>query len=356
MGGLLVALALSVKDAEICENRRQGLDFTTTTPTRENYWRSIILFGRNVASYKFALAKSLIDLKSPDNDLITLDKLSEPFSRHLCEHIASSDKQATSSKSQFLDSCREFIAGSISEPQLHSITMQKGFNNVIDAFHVVGKGDIPVRFFIDERKESGGIRVTDDFYELFNLKESDSLADETEARWRLVETAWELNISRNLISVSANESGEDLYAFNGYRRIDITSSRDALNGYQKGTCFYCSTYVDTLQGSKFLADVDHFVPHRLKEHIPHSNLDGVWNLVLACRMCNRGADGKFDQIPIKKHLENLHRRNEYLIKSHHPLKETLIRQTGRNERDRGLFLQKVYDEAHKLMPVLWDCK
>jgi len=29
----------------------------------EDYWRAIILRGRNVASYKFALAKTLLDLK-----------------------------------------------------------------------------------------------------------------------------------------------------------------------------------------------------------------------------------------------------------------------------------------------------
>ena len=36
--------------------------FTEVQPTLENYWRSVILFGRNVASYKFALGKSLLEL------------------------------------------------------------------------------------------------------------------------------------------------------------------------------------------------------------------------------------------------------------------------------------------------------
>lgn len=34
--------------------------FTETMPILENYWRAII--GRNVASYKFALARSLLEL------------------------------------------------------------------------------------------------------------------------------------------------------------------------------------------------------------------------------------------------------------------------------------------------------
>jgi len=36
-------------------------DFIHQAPTLDNYWRSIILFGRNVASYKFALAQALLD-------------------------------------------------------------------------------------------------------------------------------------------------------------------------------------------------------------------------------------------------------------------------------------------------------
>ena len=49
----------------------------------ENYWRSIILFGNNVASYKFALAKALYDLKTSSNDLITLEQLASPFSKNI---------------------------------------------------------------------------------------------------------------------------------------------------------------------------------------------------------------------------------------------------------------------------------
>lgn len=36
-------------------------EFYEIEPSLENYWRAVILFGRNVASYKFALAKSLYD-------------------------------------------------------------------------------------------------------------------------------------------------------------------------------------------------------------------------------------------------------------------------------------------------------
>jgi 5-methylcytosine-specific restriction endonuclease McrA len=108
-------------------------------------------------------------------------------------------------------------------------------------------------------------------------------------------------------------------------RIDVTSSRDALNGYQKGKCFYCFRDISIVTGSDSLTDVDHFLPHTLLTRADTAeNLNGIWNLVLACRECNRGENGKSARVPCLKYLERLHKRNNFLIDSHHPLKETLI--------------------------------
>lgn len=62
-------------------------NFIDIQPTLENYWRSVILFGRNVASYKFALGKSLLELAQQQKEVISLQDLAIPFSRHLCEHL-----------------------------------------------------------------------------------------------------------------------------------------------------------------------------------------------------------------------------------------------------------------------------
>lgn len=45
------------------------MNFVDVEPTLENYWRAIILFGKNTASYKFALAKSLIDVTLRENQI-----------------------------------------------------------------------------------------------------------------------------------------------------------------------------------------------------------------------------------------------------------------------------------------------
>jgi len=115
------------------------MEFVQIEPSLENYWRALILFGRNTASYKFALAKALLELgQKPGNDLISLDELAKPFSHHLCEHLVNIDQQGTRPVGRFLDTCRAYNAGTASETELIDVTRKYGFNNVLDAFHIGG--------------------------------------------------------------------------------------------------------------------------------------------------------------------------------------------------------------------------
>ena len=81
--------------------------FLSFDPTLADYWRGIILFGRNVATYKFALGQALLELNPSDGQLIKLHELAGPFSAHLRRHLELSDTQGTSKRSQFLDACRQ---------------------------------------------------------------------------------------------------------------------------------------------------------------------------------------------------------------------------------------------------------
>ncbi len=317
--------------------------FYEIEPNIENYWRSIILFGRNVASYKFALAKALYDLKDSGNTVITLDNLAVPFAKHVSEHLLVCNKQGTSSNSKFLDGCRDFNSNEISHDQLIALTVQLGFNNVIDAFHNVHNEELPLRFFIDERKTKGGIILTDEFFQLGESFQYQNLTDETESRWRLVETAWELNIPKHLIQIDYKEETREFFADNKLRRVPVTGASPSLNGYQKGRCFYCYREISIENGHQDFADVDHFFPHDLRKCDAEKPINGVANLVLACTDCNRGVNGKFAKLPSLTLLKRLHARNEYLIKSHHPLRETLIVQTGGSTEKRQNFLQDAYN-------------
>jgi hypothetical protein len=324
--------------------------FTETTPTLDNFWRSIILFGRNVASYKFALGKSLLELAGQGHEVVRLEELAAPFARSLCDHLQNADKQSISNESRFLDTCRAFNSGELTETELIARTTRLGFNNVIDAFHVVNQEEVPVRFFTDERRQSAkGIRLTDDLYRLRADVQYSNLPVEIEARWRLVETAWELSLPSHVLSVTYEPAGELLVVEDDrIRRRTITGSRDALNGYQKGRCFYCRRAIEVTR-----ADVDHFLPHTLLSHGIAANIDGIWNLVLACEGCNRGPNGKFARVPELRFLERLHARNEFLIASHHPLRETLIAQTGNSEQERAGYLQQAWTRARSLLIHTW---
>lgn len=331
--------------------------FYEIEPTLENYWRAVILFGKNVASYKFALAKALYDLRKSPTGIIRLDELAPLFADHIITHLQQCDKQITSKSSIFLDTCRQYSRGEITRERLVQDTVRNGFNNVIDAFHNVHGNELDKRFFLDERKTSGGIRLTEDFYRLAEEQSFNNLNAETEARWRLVETAWELNLPRQVVRISYDENDQILHTLsNQNRRVNITSSRDALNGYQKGRCFYCYRDISLDTFSPDLADVDHFFPHKLNFCSQGKPIDGVANLVLACKECNRGFSGKFDRLPTIDLLARLSQRNEYLIKSHHPLRETLMLQTGITESDRRSFLQNAYDCASTHLIMKWAPK
>lgn len=330
-------------------------EFQEEHPSLESYWRSIILFGRNVASYKFALAEALAEIAPTGRSSITLDELAEPYSKYLCAHLKTAPKQATSNSSKFIQACKDYNAGNITHDQLIAVTVSLGFNNVIDAFHHVNGGVLPVKFY--EKDYSGSskrIILTDEIYRLRESPFSANLDAETESRWNLVETAWGLGVSRNLLNVKYDDESQLLVVDESYKRRDITSARGALNGYQKGKCFYCYDAFSLHSGDPDLCEIDHFFPYTLQRYMPDINLNGVWNLVLACQECNRGSKGKFAKVPAVKYLERLHKRNEFLINSHHPLRETIIRQTGATESERRSFLQEVDKRAISLLIHRWE--
>ena len=234
--------------------------FTETTPSLEDFWRSIILLGRNVASYKFALGKSLLELADQDRDAGAARRARRPV-RPPPVRAPEAFRQAGHLRPEPVPRCLPRLQpGRADRDQLIEQTARLGFSNVIDAFHVVNQGEVPVRFFIDERRQSTrGIRLTDDLRQVREDFQYRNLPAEVEARWRLVETAWDLDLPRHVLAVTYEPRADLLVVEGGkVRRRAITGSREALNGYQKGRCFYCRRDIEAAH-----ADVDHFLPHTL---------------------------------------------------------------------------------------------
>lgn len=329
--------------------------FQYKDPSLETQWRSLILFGKNSATYKFAFAKSLLELADKGISTISLSDLSIPYSKYMVEHIRNQDKQGSAKSSKFLDYCRSFSKGKISEEQLLIQTERLGFVNVIDAFQNVNGSVIENKFY--EKNFSSGkkeIVITDHLLKLKESSQIESLPIEVEARWNLVETAWSLNINPALLEVNYDKETSLFYINDELKRTDVTSVRDALSGYQKGKCFYSFQDISINPDSSNLCDVDHFFPHVNKSlHLNEGvDINGVWNLVLSDSQINRF--DKKTKIPKLKYLERLMTRNEYYIASKHPLAETIINQTGQTIESRRKFLQKQFDIATSFSSELWS--
>lgn len=328
--------------------------FQINDPSIESQWRAIILFGKNSATYKFAFAKALLELVEKGRTTISLEEIAVPFANSIVDHLKISDKQGSSNSSKFLEGCRSYINGNKGKDELYSLTEKYGFVNVIDAFQNLNGGPIPDPFYEknygSSKKE---IVITDNLLKIKELYQFRNLEQEVEARWNLVETAWNLNINPNLLEVQHDEDRSIFFIETKFmRRVDITSVRDSLNGYQKGKCFYSFQDISINKNDSYTCDVDHFLPHFNKvEHANNgANINGVWNLVLSDKDINKN---KMTRIPEIRFLNRLFYRNEFFIESKHPLSETIINQTGSTREQRRKFLETQYNLALSLSIHQW---
>ncbi|MFB3168467.1 HNH endonuclease domain-containing protein [Neobacillus sp. 179-C4.2 HS] len=341
-------------------------EFLKNDSSLESQFRSIFLFGLNSATYKFALAKSLLELGTSNKGFISLEDLSPIYVKHLLEHVRSGKRQNRSKSSKFIQACELYEANKINYEQLLQVTEREGFKNVLDAFHNLPGFSLESSFFKkDVQGRKLGIVLTDELFKLNEGTQVGNMFEEIEGRWNLVETAW--NERNSNLEIKYDIDLEEFFTFravtpesylNSHNRITLTSVRKPLNGYQKGKCFYCYGPISIISNDVNTCDIDHFIPLSVQYNSQYDlDLNGVWNLVLTCADCNRGEEnGKFARLPQQHLLERLHKRNEYLIESNHPLKETLIMRTGASARDRRRFLESRYDFAKTLKKPEWAPK
>ena len=319
--------------------------------TIETHWRSIILLGKNTASYKFSLAKTLLEFPRQQS-LLRIDELALPFALNICEHLKLSNKQHTGSTNSFLEQCRKFNLNEISKEDLREASIQNGFTYVLDAFHNVTGGEAP-KFFDDNRKNDNGIILTDNFYNLLETEQKNNFKHEVEARWRLWETAITLKINPRLLDLHLDSNGEEIFVMNeNNRRVNVTSSKHAIAGYQRGKCFYCYGPINIDRENDEVCHVDHFFPFMLKQ-FNFNNVDLIWNLVLACSDCNNGESGKFAFLPDKKYLNELYKRNNYFIESNLPIRESIMKHTGSTYNERKSFIENFDRNALSIQPHRW---
>ncbi|WP_075831018.1 HNH endonuclease [Deinococcus marmoris] len=319
------------------------------------YFRSIVLFGTNTASYKFALSRALLVLAAEGRSRVTLSELAPYFTAPLLAHVQRGKRQGTVPSSVFLEGAAAHLHGQLDADAFHALTVRHAFRYVLDVYHRLPGGETATEFFQLERGRSRTLVLTDALLALSPI-ERELLEAEAEARWDLVEHAWteESAVVMSGRSPTYEEASGELVLvpWRHQTRVSLTRLRPALSGYQKGHCFYCYQPVDMTSGEA--CHVDHVFPWVLGYRLPDVDLNAVWNLVLSCETCNAGPGGKADAIPARRFLERLHRRNSYLIDSHHPLQAALMRDTGSTAKTRWAFLTSMEAFALEQRTKRWD--
>ena len=288
--------------------------------------RTIVLFGRNVSTYKFALASALLKLK-PKN-FITYEEIRDEFLYSLLEHYQKNPNQYQAGENSLTKAFDKYILDE-NWNELLKTAERNIYNNVFDAFHNVGGGSIKKEHILFEHlANEKKLVLTDNLNAILEKKDLiDALKNENESRWMVVEEAWKNKLSPNLL-VFDQSSGEFI-SVSSTERTNLRSAVSVLLPYQHGRCFYCGKIINTnayAEDHNF-PDVDHFIAHSYfkRSELGHINPDGIWNLVIACKECNRGGGGKFERLPDLIYQKEIINRNVLFTEEHrHSLKNSIL--------------------------------
>jgi hypothetical protein len=292
-------------------------------------FRTILLFGKNVSTYKFALCSALLNLK-PQNE-IRFSDLSDDFLKELYRHYKSCPDQWTGGANTVTKAFDEYSLNGNWE-SLVKIAETNIYKYVFDAFHNVGGSNIKNEYALFEHDKRDKKLVLTDSINLVleNPTFKNIIITENESRWRIVEEAWKNKLSPNLLEYDVTD--KNLYSFNinkVNKRTNLRSAVNVLLPYQKGHCFYCNKKINIGSSSEQndFPDVDHFWPYSflVKYNIAPISVNGIWNLVVACQECNRGGLGKFDSPASIEYFQKLLTRNLLFVEEQrHSLKNSIL--------------------------------
>jgi hypothetical protein len=302
-------------------------EFTTGENDPLNIFRTIVLFGKNVSTYKFALGSVL--MKQDPKSEIRITDITQDFLKELYSHYQQSPKQWTGGENSVTRAFDTYANGGNWE-EMVKVAEKSIYNNVFDAFHNIGGSSIKdeCRLF-EYNKVSKILTLTDTLNKILHKELSKStIINENQTRWRLVEEAWRNSLSPNILEYDNGEF-HSYNLLNPDIRTNLRSAVNVLLPYQKGRCFYCNKEINQNASvcDHDFPDVDHVFPFSslIRRNIRPLRSNGIWNLVIACQECNRGNSGKFDSPPSPKYFQKLLTRNILFTEEHrHSLKNSIL--------------------------------
>ncbi len=299
--------------------------FSTAELTPTNTFRTILLFGNNVSTYKFALCSVL--MKQMPKSEVKFQDLRDDFIKELHKHYSACPQQWTAGNNSITKAFDEYAIDKDWD-RLVATAEKKIYNNVFDAFHNVGGASISNKYRLFEHdKKCKKLFFTDQLCEVLDsIPLKVIIESENQSRWLIVEEAWRNKLSPNLIEYSDG----NFISVNKYsERVNLRSAVNILLPYQHGDCFYCRKKVNVFaeKDEHDFPDVDHLLPFAFlsRFNIYPLTPNGIWNLVIACKECNRGPNGKFDRPPKKEYFYRLLSRNILFTEEHrHTLKNAIL--------------------------------
>ena len=158
----------------------------------EDYWRSIILYGLNQATYKIALGKTLVSLSERNFTTVPWDTLSLEFLKQYQQRLNIDEpmpQQANPSRRTFMErAVRKLELGSTDIDETIFNVGNEGFNDVIRRFHNIATfKEFQGKFYSFDFGKS--ISLTDNLHNVIE-KHSKDISDELDARWALLEGAF----------------------------------------------------------------------------------------------------------------------------------------------------------------------
>ncbi len=317
-----------------------------TTLTAQDYWRAIVLYGNNVATYKIALADCLIAFAEAGAAVVTTLELATAFFHRYRERLGNGGQpqQTNTTRKTVLERVVEaYHSGLLLEEAAIVQVARQGFGDVVPRFHTVNGASVAEPFY---EATDHGLVLTDSLLTLFHgtgealERRRQMLQAEVASRWDMLEAAFTMHLPLEVLGTDAHM----VYRTKGHDRVDITSTRPVLNGYQNGYCFYCGELLGVDCADTSSIHVDHVIPRTFLQH------DDIWNLVLAHDSCNLAKSSLLPELP---YLDKLYERNEYYIASNHPIKRHLVEQMGETPIKRRAFLERTYREAERILIHVW---
>ncbi|MCU1591965.1 MAG: hypothetical protein JWP11_3221 [Frankiales bacterium] len=282
--------------------------------------------GANSRTYKFALGEALLEFAEQGRDAVSLRELAIPYALRLAERAErypqgplASVGGASDFLAQLKASGPESLEAGAPTDRLTRAAVESMPGMVMQKFHNLrGVGAVAHRFY--DLTGKGAARQVVLRPELKTVAvHAAALRAELHARWSVVETCFDATLGRELISAGVVLSADGQQLLAPIRRVAVAGARAALIGFQHGRCFYCRIPVgDTLRS----VHVDHVYPFSLMKTGAWAgpDLNGVWNLVVACAGCNLT---KSARLPTPAEVTRLLHRNDAIAASPHPLRRAL---------------------------------